>query len=101
MVDVLKAKGVSIALVAGSGSSIYGMGAPPEAPGAGASTSAIRATRSTAAEVFLKNMSMSTSGSYEKFFRAEAHYSPHHGPPYRLPGAGQRIGLGDRPAHPR
>src|SRR5580658_5581188 len=32
MVDVLKQKGVKIALVAASGSSIYGLGAPPNEP---------------------------------------------------------------------
>ncbi len=31
----------------------------------------------TAAEVFLKDMSMSTSGSYEKFFRAEGNIYAH------------------------
>ena len=30
-----------------------------------------RNTRQTVTEVFLKNLSLSTSGSYEKFFRAE------------------------------
>ena len=32
MVDVLKRNGVKIAFVAGSGSSIYGLGAPPDEP---------------------------------------------------------------------
>ena len=32
MVDVLRQNGIQIALVAGSGSSIYGMGAPPDEP---------------------------------------------------------------------
>ena len=32
MVDVLKRKGMAIALVAASGSSIYGLGAPPNEP---------------------------------------------------------------------
>ena len=32
MVDVLRQKGFTTALVAGSGSSIYGMGAPPAEP---------------------------------------------------------------------
>ncbi|HEY2016755.1 MAG TPA: FAD:protein FMN transferase [Bryobacteraceae bacterium] len=71
MVEVLKRAGVEIALVSGSGSSIYGLGAPPEEPRGW--RVAIRAPddpHRTAAEVFLKNMSLSTSGSYEKFFRA-------------------------------
>jgi thiamine biosynthesis lipoprotein len=71
MVDVLKRMGVEAALVSGSGSSIYGMGAPPDEPAGWRIP--IRAPgdpHKSAAEVFLKNMSLSTSGSYEKFFRA-------------------------------
>jgi FAD:protein FMN transferase len=72
MVDVLKQKGVRIALVTGSGSSIYGMGAPPgQAQGWRIEIKNPWNVSKTAAEVFLKDMSMSTSGSYEKFFRAE------------------------------
>jgi thiamine biosynthesis lipoprotein len=71
MVSVLERRGVRIALVSASGSSIYGMGAPPGEPRGWPIT--IRAPRDpaqSAAEVFLKNASLSTSGSYEKFFRA-------------------------------
>jgi thiamine biosynthesis lipoprotein len=72
MVDVLRQNGVVTALVAGSGSSIYGMGAPPNEPrGWRVEIRNPRDTSKTVAEVFLKDMSMSTSGSYEKFFRAE------------------------------
>lgn len=78
MVDVLRQNGVEDALVAGSGSSIYGMGAPPKEPRGW--RVAIRdpwSPRKTAAEVYLKNESMSTSGSYEKFFRAEGRTYAH------------------------
>jgi thiamine biosynthesis lipoprotein len=78
MVDVLKRNGVSMALVSGSGSSIYGMGAPPDEPRGW--RIAIRSPRDphrTAAEVFLKDMSLSTSGSYEKFFWAEGRTYSH------------------------
>jgi thiamine biosynthesis lipoprotein len=72
MVDVLRQNGVVTALAAGSGSSIYGMGAPPNEPrGWRVEIRNPRDTSKTVAEVFLKDMSMSTSGSYEKFFRAE------------------------------
>jgi FAD:protein FMN transferase len=72
MVDVLRQNGVAVALVAGSASSIYGMGAPPAEPrGWRVDIRDPWDTRKTAAEVFLKDASMSTSGSYEKFFRAE------------------------------
>jgi thiamine biosynthesis lipoprotein len=78
MVDVLKGRGVDIALVSASGSSIYGIGAPPTEPMGWRIT--IRAPghlHISAAEVFLKNMSLSTSGSYEKFFWAEGRTYSH------------------------
>ena len=78
MVDVLKRAGVQVALVSASGSSVYGMGAPPEEPRGWPMT--IRAPRSpdaAAAEVFLKDSSLSTSGSYEKFFWAEGRTYSH------------------------
>jgi FAD:protein FMN transferase len=72
MVDVLKRKGIGIALVAGSGSSIYGLGAPPSTPqGWPVDIRDPWDREKTVATVYLKDMSMSTSGSYEKFFRAE------------------------------
>jgi FAD:protein FMN transferase len=72
MVEVLRQNGVRIALVAGSGSSIYGMGAPPDEPkGWPVKIKDPWDNRKTLAEVWLKDSSMSTSGSYEKFFRAE------------------------------
>jgi len=78
MVDVLKQKGFHIALVAGSGSSIYGMGAPPGEPkGWAVDIKDPWDQKKTAAEVFLKDMSMSTSGSYEKFFRADGKIYAH------------------------
>jgi thiamine biosynthesis lipoprotein len=72
MVEILRRNGASIAFVAGSGSSIYGMGAPPDEPkGWRVEIRDPYDSRKTAVEVFLKDTSMSTSGSYEKFFRAE------------------------------
>ncbi len=78
MVEILKKSGVTIALVAGSGSSIYGMGAPPLEPkGWRVDIKDPRDPNKSAAEVYLKDMSMSTSGSYEKFFRAEGRIYAH------------------------
>jgi thiamine biosynthesis lipoprotein len=78
MVDVLKAKGITIALVAASGSSIYGLGAPPDEPrGWRITIRDPKNERKSVAEVFLKNASLSTSGSYEKFFVAENHVYSH------------------------
>ena len=72
MVEVLRRNGIQTALVAGSGSSIYGMGAPPDEPrGWPVKIKDPWDNRKTLAEVWLKDSSMSTSGSYEKFFRAE------------------------------
>jgi thiamine biosynthesis lipoprotein len=78
MVDVLREKGVKIALVAGSGSSIYGMGSPPDEPkGWRTEIKDPWGTSRPLAEVYLRDMSMSTSGSYEKFFRAEGRTYAH------------------------
>jgi len=78
MVEILRRNGVSIALVAGSGSSIYGMGAPPDEPqGWPVKIKDPWDESKTVAEVRLKDMSLSTSGSYEKFFRAEGRIYAH------------------------
>jgi thiamine biosynthesis lipoprotein len=77
MVEVLKRRGVEIALVS-VGSSIYGMGAPPETPeGWRVSIRSPDDPHRTATEVSLKNMSLSTSAGYEKFFRADERTWPH------------------------
>ena len=78
MVDVLKQNGVNIALVSAAGSSIYGMGAPPEeAQGWRITIRYPRNPHQPAAAVFLKDTSLSTSGSYEKFFWAEGRRFSH------------------------
>ena len=78
MVEVLKHAGVRIALVSASGSSIYGLGAPPGEPHGWPMT--IRSPRdpsAAATHVVLKDMSLSTSGSYEKFFWADGRTYSH------------------------
>ncbi|HLK63858.1 MAG TPA: FAD:protein FMN transferase [Bryobacteraceae bacterium] len=78
MVEVLKKNGVAMALVAGSGSSIYGIGAPPdESKGWRIDIRDPKDPKKSSAEVFLRDTSMSTSGSYEKFFRAEGRTYAH------------------------
>jgi thiamine biosynthesis lipoprotein len=78
MIDVLRQKGVSTALVSASGSSIYGLGAPPNEPrGWRTLIRDPRNERRSVAQVFLKNQSLSTSGTYEKFFRAEGRLYSH------------------------
>ena len=78
MVQVLKRTRVNIALVSGGGSSIYGMGAPPEETQGWPIT--IRAPgnpHQPAAVIFLRDMSLSTSGGYEKFFWARGRTYSH------------------------
>ena len=103
MVDVLRQNGVTTALVAGSGSSIYGMGAPPEEPRGWQVK--IRDPRDEAKDgggSEPEEQSMSTSGSYEKFFRAEGKIYAHiMDPRTGYPAQGSAFGFGDRAAHPR
>ena len=78
MVDVLKRHGVTSALVSAAGSSVYGLGAPPDEPrGWRMEISAPGTPDTMAAETFLKDLSISTSGSYEKFFLAEGRRYSH------------------------
>jgi FAD:protein FMN transferase len=87
MVEILRARGFRNALVAASGSSIFGMGNPPDEPrGWPISIADPWDHRKNAAQVLLKDMSLSTSGTYEKSFRVGGHrYShimdPRHGVP--------------------
>jgi thiamine biosynthesis lipoprotein len=78
MVDVLRRRGFKNALVSGSESTMYGMGAPPEEPrGWRVGIKDPRNRRRTLDEVFLKDASLSTSGSTQKFFRAEGRVYSH------------------------
>ena len=78
MVEILKRHGVERALVAGSDSSIYGLGAPPGHPeGWEVSIKDPKSPNRTLEHVFLKDLSLSTSGSYEKFFQADGHIYSH------------------------
>jgi thiamine biosynthesis lipoprotein len=71
MIGVLRRLHVQAALVSGGGSSVYGMGAPPHEPrGWPITIGAPGDPHRSAAEVWLSDMSLSTSGAYEKFFRA-------------------------------
>jgi thiamine biosynthesis lipoprotein len=71
MVEILKQEGVTRAFVAGSDSSVYGLGAPPDEPrGWQVNIRDPKNSRRSVAQVYLKGASLSTSGSYEKFFQA-------------------------------
>jgi FAD:protein FMN transferase len=77
MVDILRRDGIGSALVSASGSSIYALGAPPGEPGWKVRIRDPKDEAKTVTEVTLKNESMSTSGSYEKFFWAEGKIYSH------------------------
>jgi thiamine biosynthesis lipoprotein len=77
MVGVLKQYGIQTALVSASGSSIYGLGAPPGEKGWKVQIRDPKDEKKTVADVYLKDESMSTSGNYEKFFRAEGRIYSH------------------------
>ena len=67
-----------MALISAGGSSIYGLGAPPEEPdGWRVEIRAPNNPQRIAASVFLKDQSLSTSGGYEKFFRANGRRYAH------------------------
>ena len=75
--QILKNQGVQHALVSGGGSSVYAIGAPPNEPGWKMDIKNPRDPSKPIASVVLKDESLSTSGSYEKFFRAEGRLYSH------------------------
>ena len=78
MVEVLKRSGIRAALVSASGSSIYGLGSPSdESKGWPITIRTPGDPEGAAATVYLREMSLSTSGSYEKFFWAEGRTYAH------------------------
>jgi FAD:protein FMN transferase len=77
MVDILKKEQIRIALVSASGSSIYGMGAPPGEPGWTIGIRDPKDESKTVQDIVLKDESLSTSGNYEKFFEADGKVYAH------------------------
>ncbi len=78
MVEILRRRGFQTAFVTASGSTMVGMGAPPEEPrGWPVGIKDPRNRRRTVDEVYLKDASLSTSGSTGKFFRAEGRVYSH------------------------
>ena len=78
MAAVLRQHGITAAFLSGGGSSLYAIGSPPSQPrGWIVHIVDPRNEQKNAAEVYLKNMSLSTSGSYEKFFWAEGKVYSH------------------------
>jgi thiamine biosynthesis lipoprotein len=78
MANLLKENGISSALVNGGGSSIYGLGSPPsEDQGWEINIEDPRDPSRMVAELYLKNESISTSGTSKKFFQAEGRLYSH------------------------
>ncbi len=75
--QILKDNGLRHALVSGGGSSIYAIGAPPGEKGWKVDIKNPKDPRQSIESVYLKDQSMSTSGSYEKFFYAEGKLYSH------------------------
>jgi thiamine biosynthesis lipoprotein len=71
MIEKLKEHGIMSAMISAGGSSIYGLGSPPNEPGWIVRIRNPRRWSQTVQEIRLKNESMSTSGDYEKFFEVE------------------------------
>ncbi|HUG81304.1 MAG TPA: FAD:protein FMN transferase [Bryobacterales bacterium] len=71
MAAVLRQAGIRSAFISAAGSSMYGIGAPPDEPqGWSVQIRDPNNASQTAARLHLKDQSLSTSGSYEKFFEA-------------------------------
>lgn len=77
IVQILRQKNVASALVSAGGSSIFALGTPPGEPGWRIDIKDPRDESRVAAEVVLKDESMSTSGASEKFFRANERLYAH------------------------
>jgi thiamine biosynthesis lipoprotein len=68
VVELLKERGIRSALITAGGSSIYGLGSPPGDPAWKVKIRHPKKPSQTVAELELNNLSMSTSGTSEKFF---------------------------------
>ncbi len=78
MAEVLREAGVSAAFISAAGSSLYGIGAPPDNPeGWPVRIRDPEDSAATATKLHLKDQSLSTSGAYEKFFEADGKVYSH------------------------
>jgi thiamine biosynthesis lipoprotein len=66
--DLLRANGVTSALIDAGSSSIYALGAPPHEQGWKVQIPRPEDRTKSISTVFLRDLSLSTSGNYEKFF---------------------------------
>ncbi|MBN8733678.1 MAG: FAD:protein FMN transferase [Acidobacteria bacterium] len=70
VMEILRERGIRSALISAGGSSIYGLGAPPGEAGWPVKIRHPRTPKQSVAELVLRDLSMSTSGTSEKFFVA-------------------------------
>ncbi len=77
VVEILRRAGLTAALVTAGGSSVYALGAPPGEKGWKLAIKHPKNPSKTVEEVLLRDASMSTSGSYEKFFSARGKVYSH------------------------
>lgn len=77
MAGILRQAGIPAALISAGNSSIYALGAPPNEPGWKISLRHPRDISRPVEEVVLRDLSLSTSGTSEKFFRAEGRIYSH------------------------
>ena len=71
MAEILQREGIRSAFISAAGSSIYALGVPPGENGWPIKLNDGRGSALAAATICLRNASLSTSGSYEKFFIAD------------------------------
>lgn len=77
MVEILRRNGIRSAFISAGGSSIYALGVPPGEEGWPVKLEDPRRVSIAAATVCLRDESLSTSGSYEKFFIANGKRRSH------------------------
>jgi thiamine biosynthesis lipoprotein len=72
MIELLRAQGIDSAMVSGGASTLYGIGAPPDEPQGWRTEIRDPKDRDRVVEtLYLRDESLSTSGSYEKFFTVD------------------------------
>lgn len=78
MADILGKAGVSAAFISAAGSSMYAIGAPPDEPdGWPVQIRNPQNPTATLEDIRLRDQSFSTSGAYEKFFKADGRIYSH------------------------
>ena len=89
MVEILKEREVYSALIVAGGSTIYGLGTPPNEPGWEVTIKDPRQPSKVAETLSLKNEAVSTSGNLEKFFWADGKFWGHSS--IQEPGTRRRV----------